>query len=181
MSDAQGASAPAEATPDSQTEQPASPVQSEKDWKVEHEKAVAASRKWEERAKANNDARKELDELKKKGMTDIERATAEAHAAGVAEAMKTVGARLVDAEVRAAAAGRQVDLDALLEGLDRSKFITDDGEVDSKAIAKWVERVAPLQAGAAPLDLGQGARPGTDTAPDMNDRLRNDLFGRSRR
>jgi hypothetical protein len=89
-------------------------------------------------------------------MTDQEKAVEAAKAEARSEALKTVGVRLVDAEVKAACAGRKVDVAALLEGLDRTKFLTDDGEPDSDAIEKWVDKVAPSKAG--PLDLGQGAR-----------------------
>lgn len=159
------------------------PAPDAEDWKAKYESTLAESRKWEDRAKKALPAVKELDELKKNGMSDIERATAEAKAAGAAEARQMFGARLVDAEVKAAAAGRAPEVvAALLEGLDRTKFLTDDGEPDVKAIGKWVERAAPppAAAGAAPLDLGQGARPGAGKAPDMNDRLRTDLFGHRR-
>jgi len=45
--------------------------------------------------------------------------------------------------VRAAAAGRVADVDALLEGINPAKFLTDDGEPDRDAISVWVDRIAP--------------------------------------
>lgn len=137
---------------------PVEPV--ETDWKAE-------ARKWEDRAKAaatkataNAAAAKELEQVKQASMSDIEKAVAVARTEATTEALRTVGARLVDAEVRVAAAGRTVDVDALLEGLDRSRFVGDDGEPDRKAIAAWVDRIAPKPAEGAPAfpDLGQGAR-----------------------
>lgn len=132
-----------------------------KDWRAEAEKWQALARKNEDRAKANAAAAKELDEFRKAAMSDQERAVAEARAAGAAEVRAAFASRLVDAEVRAAAAGRPVDVDALLEGLDRSRFLTDDGEPDTKAIAAWVDRVAPVPEAGEPSfpDLGQGVRP----------------------
>lgn len=115
-------------------------------------------------------AEKERDDIKKAHMTESEKAIADARAEGRAEAMKTTGVRLVDAEVKAAAAGRKGDVGALLEGLDRSRFLTDDGEPDSKAIAAWVDKVLPSKAG--PLDLGQGARGGSGGTTDMNQLIR---------
>lgn len=139
------------------------------------EKWKTQSRKWEDRAKANASAAKELAALKASTMTDQEKAVEAAKAEARSEALKTVGVRLVDAEVKAACAGRKVDVSALLEGLDRTKFLTDDGEPDSDAIAKWVDKVAPSKAG--PLDLGQGARGrngsgGSDMNTLIRDRMR---------
>ena len=45
----------------------------EKDWKAEYQKALANSRKWEERAKANKAAASELASIKQSQMTDQEK------------------------------------------------------------------------------------------------------------
>lgn len=45
----------------------------ERDWKAEYEKAVAQSRKWEQRSKDNAAKAKELDELKAATQTDAEK------------------------------------------------------------------------------------------------------------
>lgn len=138
------------------------------DWKAE-------ARKWETRAKANKGAKDELEELKRQGMKPDERALEDAKAAGRAEAQAQVGKRLVDAEVKALAAGRKVDVDALLEGLDRSKFLDDDGEPKVKDIEKWLDRVAPKGNGSGRTDTGQGARStggGTDMNALIRDRMR---------
>lgn len=124
---------------------------------------LVKARKWEDRAKANADAVKELDKLRASTMTDQERAVAEAVATTRIEMQRQHAARLVLAEVRAAAAGRPVDIDALLEGLDPSRFLTDDFEPDVKAIQVWVDKVAPAAGPVIPPgfpDLGQGARTG---------------------
>src|SRR5690606_25537408 len=132
------------------------------DWKAEAQKWQALSRKNEERAKANADAAKELEQLRRESMNERERAVEEARSKAEAEVTARFAAKLVDAEVRAAAAGRDIDIDALLEGLDRSRFITDDGDADQEAIAKWVDRVAPApdveEQPRGRLDLGQGTR-----------------------
>jgi len=133
------------------------------DWKAE-------ARKWENRAKANRTAADELEKLKREGMKPDERALEDAKAAGRAEAQASVGKRLVDAEVKALAAGRKVDVDALLEGLDRSRFLDDDGEPKSKDIEKWLDRVAPKTTGRT-TDHGQGAR-GGGGGTSMNDLIR---------
>ena len=58
----------------------------ERDWKAEYEKAVAQSRKWEQRSKDNAAAAKELDEMRKQSMSDAERAESEKARADKAEA-----------------------------------------------------------------------------------------------
>lgn len=141
-----------------------------KDLEAEVEKWKELSRKNEERAKANAGAAKELEELKKTTMSDTDKAIEAARKEGATEAAKKAGARLVDAEVKAAAAGRKVDVAALLEGLDRSRFLTEDGEPDTKAIEEWVEKVAP-EKGETP-DLGQGSRNGGKGGGGMNDVIR---------
>lgn len=161
MTDAPSTPAP-EATPaatpppDTGTETPPA------DLAAEVAKWQGLARKHEERAKANAAAAKELEQVRQASMSDLEKAVAVARTEATTEALRTVGARLVDAEVRVAAAGRNVDVDALLEGLDRARFVGDDGEPDRKAIAAWVDRIAPKPAEGAPgfPDLGQGNRNG---------------------
>ena len=135
------------------------------DWAAEAEKWKAQARKHEERAKANANAAKELDKLKQEAMTEQERAVEQARQEARAEALREVGADRVDDAVRAALAGRDVDDDALLEGLDRSRFLDEDGQPDRDRIAAWVDRIAPKptestqDTGGGFVDLGQGARP----------------------
>lgn len=47
------------------------------DWEAKYKEAIAHSRDWEKKAKANNKAATELEELKKSQMTELERAVAE--------------------------------------------------------------------------------------------------------
>lgn len=150
------------------------------DWEAEAKKAKAEAdkfkslaRKHEDRSKANADAARKLTEVERSSMSDIEKAKAEAADTATATAMAKVGGRLVAAEVKAAAAGRQVDVDALLEGIDLTKFLDDDGEPKVKDITSWLDRIAPVKAnGGVASDLGQGARGGPIKAPSMNDLIR---------
>lgn len=125
---------------------------------------LQASRKWEERAKANKTAADELEALKRSQMSDQEKAVDEARIAARAEALRDVGAKLVDAEIRAASAGRMSDEQrtVLLDGLDRSRFLTDDGDVDTAKVASFIDGIAPAKGddGKRFPDLGQGRRPG---------------------
>lgn len=141
-----------------------------RDWKTEYERLQQESRKWEERAKANAPAVKELEKLRRESMTELERVREEGKSEGRTEAARTVASRLVTAEVRAAAAGRPLDVAALLEGFDPTRFMTDDGEPDAKAITKWLDRIAPVGERKFP-DLGQGVR-GSEAPQDMNALIR---------
>jgi hypothetical protein len=130
------------------------------DHAAEVEKWKALARKHEDRAKANSSAAKELEQLRQASMSDLEKAVAIARQEARTEALRESGTRLVDASVRLAAAGRGVDVDALLDGLDRNRFLTDEGEPNEKAILQWVDRLVPKpDTGSRPFpDLGQGSR-----------------------
>lgn len=157
---------------------PPAPAQ-ETDWKAEAEKLTREARKWEDRAKQNHTAAKELETLRQQSMTETERAVAAARAEAAQEVALRYGSRLVDAEVRAAAAGRTIDVSTLLEGLDRSRFLTEDGEPDVKAISAWVDKLSPPPVEPAKPgfpDVGQGARGTASSASPstaMNSLLRN--------
>lgn len=142
---------------------------------AELEKWKAQARKNEERAKANAGAAKELEALRASTMSDTEKAIAEAEARGRAAATIEVSAELVDAALAVKAAGRLTEeqLGILTSGLDRSKFLGDDGKVDPASIATFIDGIAPAQTteqpstppGFPPIpDLGQGAR----GAPALN-------------
>lgn len=145
-----------EPTPDA-TEPEGTETEPEVDWKAEAEKFKALHRKQEERAKANANAAKELEQLRQATMSDTEKAVEIARQQARAEALAELGGELVSEAIRAAVAGRGVDPDALLEGLDPTRFITEDGRPDRDAITAWVDRIAPKSQNGFP-DLGQGAR-----------------------
>lgn len=151
---------------------PVAPSETGADLTAELAKWKELARKNEAKAKANAQAVTELEKLKAAQMTDTDRAVQTARAEATVEARKSLGSRLVAAEVRVAAAGRPVDVDTLLEGIDASKFLDDDGEPKATEIRDWIDKVAPAAAtpqepGRAPFpDLGQGARGvGTGATP----------------
>lgn len=156
--------APADtATTDAPTTDTAQEPDTGTDLAAEVEKWKAQARKHEERAKANAAAAKERDELRRSAMTEQEQAVAAAVDQARAETLRQVGGQLVAAEVRAAAAGRSTDLDALVEGIDPTKFLDESGQVDRDAVKAWVDRIAPAQqestttpAGLEVFDIGQG-------------------------
>src|SRR5690606_18781397 len=129
-------------------------------------KALEAERKVRRDAeKAMREQAKEREKLREQSMTDQEKAVEEARRAARTEALSEVGADRVDDAVRVAAAGRPVDVDALLDGLDRKRFLTEDHRPDVAAIQTWVDRITPKQEqsddatkpnGFEVFDLGQG-------------------------
>lgn len=124
------------------------------------------ARKHEDRSKANADAAKKLTALEQQSMTDLEKAVAQARIEARAEAIKESAGRLAAAEIRAVAANRFDDnqLVALLEGVNLTAFVDDDGEVDAAKVAKFVDGIAPKQDDTTTIkvpDLGQGARGST--------------------
>lgn len=162
-----------ESTPDNDAE--AATVDAEK-LLAEVEKWKSLARKHEDRAKQNASAAKELETAKTAAMSDQEKAVAAAAATARAEVLAEVGSTLVDAQVKASAAGRAIDVDALLEGLDRSRFLTEDGQPDADAIGKWIDRIAPAEP-KEPVrpgfpDLGQGQRGRQDMALNGDPLLR---------
>lgn len=151
----------------------ATPDQAEPQLEDAGKKALDAERKARRDAeKAAKAVTAELDALRKQSMSDTDRAVAEARDAGRAEALAEVAADRVSDAVRVAAAGRSVDVDALLEGLDRGRFVS-DGQPDREAIQEWVDRVAPAtEQTPQPVDLGQGVR---STMPLNGDGIENSL------
>lgn len=100
----------------------------------------------------------QYDALVAASQTEHEKAVAEARRQGAAEATTAANGKLVEAYVRAAAAGRLDDqrVNTLLEGLDRSRFVGANGEVDTDRVTQFVAAFAP------PAPTGQPA--GTDPA-----------------
>lgn len=132
------------------------------DLTAELEKWKAQSRKHEERAKANAKAAKELEDFKRQSMTETEQAIETARSEGRLQALAEAGSKVAAAEIRAAATGRMSgeQLDVLLDGLNLTRFVGDDGDVDRDAVTKFVDGIAPQPSeDKQPLfDLGQGAR-----------------------
>lgn len=139
------------------------------------------SRKHEARAGERSD----YDELKKKAdahdalaqasKTEQDRAVEAAKTEGAeaarAEERRKSALQLVDLKMEAVAAGRGIKLEQLtplLEPLDRTKFLTDMGEVDSDKVTNWVAGIQPAEGngsnGTRVPNLGQGRRGDTSGA-----------------
>lgn len=125
---------------------------------------------WKRRARENEkrskDNHRELERLKRESMSEQERAIAEARDQARAEVLRETSGQLVDAEIRSAAVNRPVNVDALLDSLDRSKFVDDEGNVDRQAVTTWLDQLAPAQTEPRQArDLAQGARGVTRSDP----------------
>ena len=115
---------------------------------------------------------REIEKTRQAGMSEAEKAIAEAEVKGRTAATAEFGKRLAKAALDTAAARRNPDFDtAALEYVDLSRFVGDDGEPDAKAIAAAVERLVPTASGAAPGFDG-GTRTSTPKGADMNSLLR---------
>lgn len=122
----------------------------------ELEKWKNLSRKNEQQAKANAQAARELDELKKSQLTEQERLIQSVKDETASALRIEFAQKLVDAELKSSLNGRALDGGALLD-FNKSSFITDDGDVDSEAIQAWVDAHSTKTDLPKP-DLGQGAR-----------------------
>jgi hypothetical protein len=170
MADAPTAPPETGTDPTTATEPPPDPAAALAAAQQEAEKWKQLSRKNEEAAKRNADAAKRIKDLEKEGMDATERAVAAAREEEAAAAAKRWGTHLVAAEVRAAASHLTPEQrDALAEAVDASKFLTDEGEVDTDAIRAWVQRAYPPPAEEQPPpgfpDVAQGARGGPIVPP----------------
>lgn len=118
------------------------------------------ARKHEQRAKQAADydqVKAERDELKQATQTDVERQITEATAKVRAETAQQFSERLAAAEFRAALAGR-VNRDAataIIEGINLTKFLASDGEVDTDMVSEHVKALLGVR---QQPDMGQGNR-----------------------
>ena len=92
----------------------------------------------------------------------------EAREAARSEVLGELGAERVADAFRVAAAGRGLDVDEVIDGINLAKFVGEDGTPDRDAVAAFVDRIAPEREPASPPDLGQGARGGGQQAPGLN-------------
>ena len=115
----------------------------------------------------------ELEKVRKSSMSEAEKQVAEAEARGRAAAVTEFGKRLARTEFDALAGRRNPDVDtsAVLEFVDLARFVGDDGEPDSKAIAAAVERLVPAPAGGPPSFDG-GPRTPPPASQGMNTLIR---------
>lgn len=126
------------------------------DLAAEVEKWKSLSRKNEQQAKANAQAAKELEELKRSQLTDTEKLIETTKEETRRAVQQEFSSKLVDAELKAALNGRVLEGESLLD-FNRNSFISETGDIDTASIQTWVE--AHSKPATVPVpDLGQGAR-----------------------
>mgnify|MGYP003434963354 FL=1 len=136
-------------------------------------KALEAERKARRDADAQVKAlQAQIDEAARQGMSDIDRQIDEARTSARADALAEVATERTVSAIKVEAAKNGLDIDALLEAIDASRFVK-DGQPDAEAITEWLGRVTPtVSAQRQPVDLGQGVRNAT---PLNGDPLENSL------
>ncbi|WP_052371956.1 hypothetical protein [Amycolatopsis taiwanensis] len=191
MSDTTTADAPANGGTDDTTQpdstgqqQPASPpAQDEKstqdeqdrDYRKLYEQAVAQSRKWESRAKENSSKAKKWDQAEEANRTEAEKNQVRAEEAEAR--VKAALTSAINAEIRAAAHGWATPADAPRYLDDKDRYIGEDGEIDTAAIAEDVAAVLKDRPHLAAEsgrrgpnpDPGQGARGGLSVADQIRE------------
>lgn len=123
------------------------------------------ARKHEKRAKDRSDydeVKAELDQLKQEQMTEAEKAVQEARKEGEEAAAEKWSTKMARAALSGALAGRGFQPDEIedkLSYVDFTKFVDDNGEVDSDTVQRYLNDIAPQQDdnGSWP-DIGQGSR-----------------------
>jgi hypothetical protein len=133
------------------------------DWKAEAEKWKTQARKHEGRAKDNASAAKELAKLKRDGMPEQERATAEAVAKALAEERTKNGAKLARQAFLAAAKGVIPNAGDVADDVNLHRYVNDDGEIDEDGLAELVKRLAPKKSGTDENDEDDDREGGRDT------------------
>jgi hypothetical protein len=144
--------------------------------------AERAARKAAEKAAKEREAeyasmKEKLEKFEADAMSESEKAIAKARKEAEAEARTQERERfhvhLVRAEVRAAAGGKLADPEDAVRMLDLSEFkVTDDGEVDGKAISKSIEDLLKSKPYLAAKAKGTGNLDGgarTDAGADDKD------------
>jgi hypothetical protein len=101
-----------------------------------------------------DEVKTKLSKIEDANATETEKAIKAAREEARKEALVEATPRLVRSEFKAAAVGRMTGdaLTEFLEDLDLSKYVKDDGEVDTDRIAKKIDALAPAKSGRAPQD-----------------------------
>jgi hypothetical protein len=106
--------------------------------------------------RTHSQASKELDEFRKSQLTEQERLIEQTKEDTARAVRLEFAEKMVEAELKGSLKGRALVGDAILE-FDKKAFIDDSGNIDSEAIATWVETHSTTTEAPKP-DLGQGPR-----------------------
>jgi len=106
--------------------------------------------------KTYTQASKELDEVRKSQLSETERLIEQTKDDTRRAVRLEFAEKLVEAELKSSLKGRTLEGDSILT-FDKTAFIDDSGDIDSEAIATWVEAHSTHPDAPKP-NLGQGAR-----------------------
>ena len=123
--------------------------------------------------KTYTQASKELDEVRKSQLSDTERLIEQTKDDTRRAVRLEFAEKLVEAELKSSLKGRTLEGDAILT-FDKTAFIDDSGDIDSEAIATWVEAHSTHYEAPKP-DLGQGPRGNKNSLAQI--RTRDELNG----
>ena len=123
--------------------------------------------------KTYTQASKELDEVRKSQLSDTERLVEQTKEDTRRAVRLEFAEKLVEAELKTALKGRALEGDAILT-FDKGRFIDDSGDIDTDAIATWVETHSTHPEAPKP-DLGQGSRGNKNSLAQI--RSRDELTG----
>lgn len=152
--------------------------QREKYWEHQAKKHEDRNKEWRNAlgGKLPADLKADLDDLealRAAGRTDHEKAVEEAKTAAKAETRAEYGAKLVAAEFRGALAHLvTVDdqgvrdtkrRDAIIDGLNLTTYLNDNGDVDTDKVTSYAAAIAPTDKGSGGRqDVGGGRHSGTN-------------------
>jgi hypothetical protein len=118
-------------------------------------------------------ASKELDEVRRSQLSETERLIEQTKDDTRKAVRLEFAEKLVEAELKSSLKGKTLEGDAILS-FDRTAFINDSGDINSEAIATWVEAHSTHYEAPKP-DLGQGPRGNKATLAQI--RSRDELNG----
>jgi len=126
-----------------------------------------------EATKQAKELQAQLDKLREATQSEQEKALAAARKEGETAARAATMPRLVAAEFKAAAAGRLTteQLAGFIEDLDLTKYLTEDGEVDTERVAKKVDLLAPATEARTPSFNGGARTPETKRASSLGEAI----------
>lgn len=123
------------------------------------------ARKWEKNASSREDyeeVKRERDALKAQTMTDAEKAIEQAKKDATAETAQKYGSKMAETVMRVALGVRGIQGDELedkLSYVDFTKFLGDNGDVDTDKVHRYLDTVAPENSSQQSWpDMGQGNR-----------------------
>lgn len=168
--------ATSDAAPDTDAAPPAEPTT---DLQAEVDKWKALARKHEDRAKANADAQRDLDQLRQQVESEQERVVREAVAAAKAEVSGQYQGQLLQEALRAAAGGILNDPSDAVRLIDTDGLLDDNGMPDRSAITSRVAdllEAKPYLAAVKPTTQqpGGSAEAGSRGAPGAGQQLTRD-------